>query len=239
MNKILLTTCARGGSKGIPRKNIKILNGKPLIAYTINTGLEFAKIHKADFALSTDDDEIKQVALEYGLKCEYRRPDYLATDTSGKIDAIRDLMEYEELKNGYKYDFIIDMDVTSPLRNVDDIVAALDILISNPEALNIFSVSPASRNPYFNMVEQGSDGFVHVVKRGDQIKSRQQAPIVYDMNASFYIFRRAYFEEGHVISTTPRSLAYVVPHICFDLDEPLDFAVMEIILRENLLDFKL
>lgn len=239
MKKILITTCARGGSKGIPGKNIKELNGIPLIAYTIKTGFEFAKAHNADFGLSTDSDEIRQVAAAYGLISEYQRPEVLATDTAGKIGAIRDIMEFEEKKNQCTYDYVIDMDVTSPLRNVEDLESALKILKNNPDALNIFSVSPANRNPYFNMVEQGDDGFVHVVKGSEKIKSRQQAPVVYDMNASFYIFRREFFNEGHTISTTSRSLAYVVPHICFDLDEPFDFTVMEIIIRENLLDFSL
>jgi CMP-N-acetylneuraminic acid synthetase len=237
---ILLTICARGGSKGIPGKNIKPLNGIPLIGYSIKTGLAFADKHNADFALSTDSIEIKSVAAEFGLESDYVRPAEMATDKAGKIGAIADIWLYQEKKTGKNYDFIIDMDVTSPLRTADDIERALEQLKAHPDALNIFSVSPASRNPYFNMVEEieGSP-FVRVVKAGSIVKSRQQAPVVYDMNASFYVFRRKFFEENHEISTTDRSLAYVVPHMCFDLDEPYDFTIMEILMGEKLLDFEL
>lgn len=235
--KILLTTCARGGSKGIPGKNIKPLNGLPLISYTIRTGLAFAKKYKADFALSTDNDQIKTVASQHGLETDYIRPGELATDRAGKIDAIRDLMHYQEKTNGYHYDYIIDMDVTSPLRTVADLEEAFNRIKAVPEALNIFSVSPASRNPYFNMVERSGSDYVKLVKENSGFKSRQEAPEVYDMNASFYIYRRKFFEEGHEVSITDRSLAYVVPHLCFDLDEPIDFEIMQLLMQHNKLDF--
>lgn len=237
--KILLTICARGGSKGIPGKNIKELNGIPLIAYTIRRGFEFVKKYQADFSLSTDSEKIKKAAEVYGLKTDYVRPEVMATDIAGKIGAIKHLLEYEEKRNNCIYDYVIDMDVTSPLRTLEDLESALKMIDDKPDALNIFSVNPASRNPYFNMVEESEKGYVKLVKGDAKIKSRQDAPIVYDMNASFYIFRRLFFEEGHEVSTTNRSLAYVMPHICFDLDEPHDFIIMEIMLKENLLNFKL
>jgi CMP-N,N'-diacetyllegionaminic acid synthase len=235
--KILITICARGGSKGIPGKNIRDLNGKPLIAYTIKCAQEFARKYDAKVALSTDSAEIIAVAESLDLHTEYKRPDNLATDSAGKIGAIQDIMEFEESRGGSKFDYIIDLDVTSPMRTLEDLERAFDLIKENPEALNIFSVSPAARNPYFNMVEETASGFVRVVKGDSNIKSRQNAPAVYDMNASFYIFRRLFFENGHQVSTTEKSLAYVMPHICFDLDEPHDFTIMEIMLRENLLNF--
>jgi CMP-N-acetylneuraminic acid synthetase len=129
----------------------------------------------------------------------------------------------------------LDLDVTSPLRTLQDLSEALDKLVSNPKAVNIFSVNPASRNPYFNMVEETVDGFVKVVKDSKGYKTRQEAPAVYDMNASFYFFRRAFFKDGYEISTTPRSLAYVMNHICFDLDHAHDFIIMETLLKNNIL----
>ncbi|MCP2043674.1 acylneuraminate cytidylyltransferase family protein [Pontibacter sp. HSC-36F09] len=236
---ILITICARGGSKGIPGKNIKELNGLPLIAYTINVANEFAKRYNADVSLSTDDSLIMAKAAEYGLMTSYIRPEILATDTAGKIDVIQDLVNYEESTRAKEYDFIVDLDVTSPMRTLQDLEEALKRIQSHPEALNIFSVNPANRNPYFNMVEEYGDGFVRVVKKAGDIKSRQAAPPVYDMNASFYIFRKSFFEQGYRTSTTERSLAYVMKHICFDLDHPIDFTIMEIMMRERLLDFEL
>lgn len=236
---ILLTVCARGGSKGIPGKNIKLLNGLPLIAYTIRIGKQFAKKYKADFALSTDSEKIKSVAAKYGLESDYERPPELSTDEAGKIDAIKHLLEYKEESGKKRYDYVVDMDVTSPMRTLEDIEKALAIIDADKNALNIFSVSHASRNPYFNMVEKDDNGYVKVVKSIGDVKSRQKAPIVYDMNASFYIFSREFFEEGCRVSTTDRSLAYVMEHMCFDLDEPSDFTIMEVILSEGLLDFEL
>jgi CMP-N,N'-diacetyllegionaminic acid synthase len=236
----LLTICARGGSKGIPGKNVKPLNGLPLIGYSIRTGQQFAKKYAADFALSTDNEEIKNVAAQMGLHTGYTRPDKLATDTAGKIDAIRDLLNFKESERGVRYDYIIDMDVTSPLRTVQDLESAIELLREDPEADNIFSVSPAARNPYFNMVERKDNGYYNVVKKPEvPIKSRQTAPQVFDMNASFYVYRRKFFFDDNKVAKTDRSMIYKVPHICFDLDEPHDFTIMEIMIRKELLDFKL
>src|SRR5690606_623040 len=93
---ILITICARGGSKGIPGKNIKHLAGQPLLAYTINTASSFALIYDAVLSISSDSMDILATAERFGLKTSYVRPDYLATDTSGKIEVIKDLMLYEE-----------------------------------------------------------------------------------------------------------------------------------------------
>lgn len=236
---ILITICARDGSKGIPNKNIKPLNGIPLIAYTIKTGLQFAEKYNADFSLSTDSEEIRTVAAKYGILSNYQRPVELASDTAGKISVIKHLMDFEEKGRRKHYDFIIDMDVTSPLRNLNDLECAFIQLQKHHNALNIFSVSPANRNPYFNMVEIMDNGYVRVVKNFGEIKSRQDVPKVFDMNASFYIFKKDFFKEGWEIATTDRSLAYIVPHICFDIDHPIDFIFMEILLKKRLLDFEL
>ncbi len=236
---ILITICARGGSKGIPGKNIKPLRGKPLIGYTIDTAMRFAeKFPGTDIALSTDSEEIKSTAARCGLDSDYTRPDSLAGDAVGKIDAIADLLRHQESK-GKRYDYVLDMDVTSPLRNVDDLCAAFDILRGNEEAVNLFSVSPAGRSPYFNMVEQKENGFYGKVKSTGEVFARQAAPKVYDLNASFYFYKRAFFDAGYKGAITDRSLIYEVPHICFDLDHPLDFEIISFLVGHEKLDFKL
>ena len=237
--KILITICARGGSKGIPGKNIKQLNGQPLIAYSINIAKEFAIRYNADIALSTDDDQIKKVAAKFGLKTTYKRPAILATDTTGKVDVLQDVLDYYERINHSTYDYILDLDITSPLRSINDLEEAFEMLKNKPEAYNIFSVSPAKKNPYFNMVEEYKDGYVKLVKQGASIESRQQAPHVYDMNASFYFFCRSFFKKGFKTAITDKSLMYLVPHVCFDLDHPFDFLFMDILLKENQLDFNI
>ena len=238
---ILLTICARGGSKGIPGKNIRPLNGKPLLQYTIETANRFlsAVDHHCDISLSTDDPRIARVAAQAGLVTDYRRPPALGSDTAGKIDVIAELLNHEEERTCKRYDYVIDLDVTSPLRTVDDLRQALAELEGTAEALNIFSVSPAHRNPYFNMVEVQADGFVTIAKKrqGGAVLTRQSAPVVYDMNASFYIYRRKFFDMRLTSAITSTSLAYLVPHICFDLDVPLDFDLMEYLIARQKLDF--
>jgi CMP-N-acetylneuraminic acid synthetase len=232
---ILITICARGGSKGIPGKNIKSLNGVPLIHYTFKIAKEFAKLHNVDIQVSTDSNEILDCLKELDYLTKYIRPIELATDTSGKIAVIHHALLYAEEKNGRKYDTVLDLDVTSPLRTIEDLNNALEKLNSFPEALNIFSVNPASRNPYFNMVEETENGFVKVVKDTSGFKTRQEAPAVYDMNASFYFFKKAFFQKGYEISITPNSLVYVMDHICFDLDHAHDFIIMETLLKNNII----
>ena len=236
---VLITICARGGSKGIPGKNIKQLNGQPLIGYTINIAKEFAIRNDAEIALSTDDDQIKEIAARFGLKTQYKRPAVLANDEAGKVDVLRDILDYYEKENHSRYDFILDMDITSPLRTMVDLEKAFEMLQNKPDAYNVFSVSPANRNPYFNMIEEYRDGYVKLVKQSNTIKSRQQTPLVYDMNASFYFYRKSFFEKEFKTAITDKSLAYVMPHLCFDLDHPHDFLFMDILLREKLLDFEI
>jgi CMP-N,N'-diacetyllegionaminic acid synthase len=238
---ILITLCARGGSKGIPGKNIKFIAGKSLIAYSIDLTNKLKVKWNAKVALSTDDSEIKSVAASNGVHTEYVRPEYLATDAAGKIDTIKDLLLYEESLVEYKYDFVLDLDVTSPLRTLNDIEKALKLLIANKEAKNLFSVNNAARNPYFNMVEENTNGFYSLIKTNPDgsVMTRQSAPKVYDLNASFYWYRRSFFDSNSKSAITDKSLIYLMNHICFDLDHPIDFLFMEYLLQNNKLDFEL
>lgn len=236
---ILITLCGRGGSKGIPGKNIKALNGKPLLAYSIKHAKEFAIAHSnVDILLSTDDKAIKEVASSFGLETEYVRPDYLANDTIGKIDVLKDAIKFQENKNQKIYDILLDLDITSPLRTQKDLNEGLRKLLADDKAINLFSVSKPHKNPYFNVVEASDDGYCKLVCPSDT-KSRQTAPQVFDMNASFYFYRRTFFENGCNSAITERSLYYVMDHICFDLDEPLDFDIMEYLLANDKLGMTL
>ncbi|ELR70605.1 Legionaminic acid cytidylyltransferase [Fulvivirga imtechensis AK7] len=238
--EILVTICARGGSKGIPDKNIKVINGLPLIAYSILLARQIKDKYGADIALSTDSARYKDVAAEYGLKAEYTRPQDLATDGAGKIGVIRDVKEFEERKRQKKYDYVIDLEVTSPLRNLDDIEVALEKLIANEEAHIIVGVSPVTKNPYYNMWEKKEDGFWGLSKpTSDNILARQKSPKVYASNGMLYIMRHTFFDYGYKSIVTDKTEVYVSPHICFDLDEMIDFYFMDFVLSNNKLDFKL
>jgi CMP-N,N'-diacetyllegionaminic acid synthase len=234
--KILITLCARGGSKGIPGKNIRLIGGHPLIAYSIKHAKEFSNFYETDIALSTDSLEIKKVAENWGIFTDYIRPNELASDTAGKIETILHLLEYEEKARNKKYDFIFDLDISSPLRCLEDLKSAFFQILSNNDAFNIISVNRANRNPYFNMVERQPNGYFSLVKKGDFL-TRQSAPIVYELNASFYIFRRIFFESKCKSTISKKSLIYEMPHICFDLDHKVDFDFMEFLISNNHLDF--
>ena len=237
----LITICARGGSKGIPGKNIKPIAGKPLIGYTIEQAKKLSEKINATIIISTDDELIKKTAEEFGIFTDYVRPDYLATDAVGKIETIEDAVKYEESKSNKRFDFVLDLDVTSPLRTIKDLEDALQLMADNQEAYNLFSVNTAARNPYFNMVEKNSEGYYGLVKTNANgtVMSRQAAPEVYDLNASFYWYRRSFFELETKSVFTKKSLIYVMNHMCFDLDHPVDFLFMEYLLKNDKLDFEL
>ena len=231
----LITICARGGSKGIPKKNIIKLGSFPLIYYSIKVAREFLENKKGRIALSTDCSEIKKVAKFYGLETSYLRPEILADDKAGKVDAIYDILKFEESQTKETFDVILDLDVTSPLRTVSDLNNALKILKNDSSANNLFSVSPASRNPYFNMVEKRGK-YYFKIKDVNNYKSRQVAPKVYDLNASFYFYRRNFFENKNKSVFTDKSLIYEVPHICFDIDDHIDLEFMNFLLSNNKID---
>jgi CMP-N,N'-diacetyllegionaminic acid synthase len=238
----LITICARGGSKGIAGKNIRFLNGKPLIAYTIELVQKIATQLNAKVALSTDSEEIKLVASQYDLHTKYLRPSVLASDTAGKIETINDVLNYEESLSNIKFDYILDLDVTSPLRTIKDVLDAFEIISTDKEAISLFSVNDGARNPYFNMVEKQDSGYYNLIKfTKDELipKSRQTSPKVFDLNASFYWYKRSFFDVKRDSAITEKSLIYKMEHICFDLDYEIDFLFMEFLLKNNKLDFNL
>lgn len=234
---LLITICARGGSKGIPGKNIKQINGIPLIIYTINTANLFSNLYESEIAISTDDINISEVCKSMGVETDYKRPLYLSSDTAGKVDTIYDLLIFYEKLKGIRYDYILDLDVTSPLRTIDDLNQAFNLLQNNENALNIFSVNKANKNPYFNMVEQKEDGYYELSKKAEFL-TRQSAKTVFELNASFYFYKRNFFDSDTRKVINEYSLIYEMKHICFDLDHPIDFEFMTYLIENNKLDFK-
>ena len=226
---ILITVCARGGSKGIPGKNIKVIGGHPLIAYTASLAKKFANLHNADLGFSTDSEQILKVGADYGLPTDYIRPIELGNDIVGKPHVIKDLMLFYERKYSKKYDYIVDLDVTSPIRTLEDVENCLKIMLDKPDALTVFSVNPCGRNPYFNMVEAKNDGFYGLVKESTAT-TRQGSPKVYDINGSVYVYSRDSLDCGNPRAVTPKTLVYVMDHLCFDLDEPSDYDYMDFLL---------
>ncbi|GFE51045.1 posttranslational modification protein [Roseobacter cerasinus] len=223
----IATICARGGSKGVPGKNIRPLMGKPLIVYTIEQALACGQIDRV--CVSTDSQEIADVARLAGAEVPFLRPAALATDTAGKLDAILHLVEHVEADNA-QFSRVIDLDPTSPLRALSDIEQCLGLLDSSCDA--VITGFEADKNPYFNMVEVDQDGSVRLCKPLEgPVTSRQSAPKVYSMNASIYVWHRQSLTRN---LWSGRTKLHVMPRErSIDIDEPLDFRIVELIMQDQ------
>lgn len=223
---------ARGGSKGLPGKNIKLLNGKPLLQYSIETAKKVTQI--SDIFVSTDCDSVAAVALQNGVKI-INRPEALATDTSPEWAAWRHAIDYVRNKSGV-FDIFVSLPATSPLRNVKDVESAIEKLQVLHADICI-SVTPASRSPYFNMVKVGSNGAAElVIKPEGDVSRRQDAPKIYDITTVVYAAKVTFIEKQSSIFTG-RVVATVVPKIrAIDIDDIYDFKFAEAILQSDLSD---
>lgn len=225
MNR-LCTICARGGSKGVTNKNIKLLLGKPLIAHTIMQAKKSGLFNYV--AVSSDSEEILSVAKVWGADVLIKRPDELATDQAAKLPVIRHALKAVEQQTGQKFHIHVDLDATSPLRNIADIEGAVNMLESDKEIANVITGAPARRSPYFNLVELNAEGYVELSKElSTSIVRRQDSPKCYDMNASIYVWRReVLLAEDKVI--LPKTALYEMPEErSIDIDSPLDFDFVE------------
>ncbi|MFW0713413.1 cytidylyltransferase domain-containing protein [Aliarcobacter butzleri] len=231
MSNILCTICARGGSKGVKNKNIKELNGKPLIAYTIEQAKASGLFQY--IVISTDSDDIANVAKEYGAEVFFRRSEEMASDTAGKLDVIKDAFEKSEKYYNKTFDYLIDLDATAPLRIVEDIINSFK-QFKEDDNDNLITAMPSRRSPYFNLVEQDKDGKVYLSKKLDSaVIRRQDAPKSYDMNASIYIWKRDIILNENSIFLEKTGL-YVMPEErSIDIDNELDFKFVEFFMKER------
>ncbi len=231
MNNILCTICARGGSKGVKNKNIKELNGKPLIAYTIEQAKASGLFEH--IVISTDSDDIANIAKEYGAEVFFKRSDEMASDTAGKLDVIKDAFVRSEEHYNKTFDYLIDLDATAPLRSVEDIINSFKQFKENHND-NLITAMPSRRSPYFNLVEQDKDGKVYLSKKLDSaVVRRQDAPKSYDMNASIYIWKRDIILNKGSLFLENTGL-YVMPEErSIDIDNELDFKFVEFLMANN------
>lgn len=229
---LLVTVCARAGSKGLKNKNIRSLCGKPLIAYAIEQARKWGRFTR--LICSTDSKKIAGIARKHGAETPFLRPKKLAGDTAGKMDVLRHALIEAEKFYGIKFDALLDLDVTSPIRQAGDIESIVNLFKARkPDC--VFSVVEAHRNPYFNMVEQ-HNGTVRVCKRlPHTVLRRQDAPRVYDMNASMYVYKRAFLlDRKNRMPYSGRSLIYKMPDESrIDIDSELDFKLMEFLVKKG------
>lgn len=229
---LLCTICARGGSKGVVGKNARDLLGKPVLAWSIEQARETGLFDA--IAFSSDSDALLDAALRAGADIAVRRPDEMATDTAPKLPAIRHCLEQAIAHTGKTPEIFVDLDVTSPLRLASDITGAV-ALLRESGARNVITGAPARRSPYFNLVEQRTDGSVGLSKSANPpITRRQDAPRCFDMNASIYVWRVAPFLEQPAVFYPDTRLFEMPEERSIDIDSDLDFALVELLLRQRL-----
>ena len=229
--KILCTICARAGSKGVANKNLRLINNKPLIVYSIEQAIATKLFDQ--IVVSSDSKEIREVALANGATFCIDRPAELATDTAPKLPAIKHCVENAEKKFG-QFEVIIDLDATAPLRESSDIIGALELLQS-AQADNVITGTPAHRSPYFNLVETDANGVVSLSKPpANVVARRQDSPQCFDMNASIYVWRRqALFANENLFTSNTR--LFVMPRErSLDIDSQADFEMVEWMMTKGL-----
>lgn len=224
---------ARGGSKGIPRKNILPLAGKPLIAYAIETARSCQLIDRV--VVSTDDQEIADVARQWGAEIPFMRPSELAQDDSPEWlawqHAIKTLADLD--KGGQKLDVFVAVPVTAPFRHVEDLEACIETLLDG-DADMVITVTRATHNPYFNMVVLDDRGYASVAMQPSvTVYRRQDAPIIYDMTTVAYAARPEFIMQSQGMFTGKVKAVVVPPERALDIDTMLDFEFAEFLIHRS------
>ena len=218
---------ARGGSKGIPGKNIRLLGGKPLIAYSIEVARALAD--DEDICVSTDEDEIASVVESLGLEVPFMRPDYLATDQAGTFEVLIHAMDFYESK-GKNYQSLVLLQPTSPFRASKDVKEALQLFSPNLDM--VVSVKETKSNPYFMLFEENTEGYLEPSKSGDFFR-RQDAPSVYEYNGAIYVINTESLRKYGSLRAFPRVKKYVMDEFhSLDIDQPIDWKIAEFYLEQ-------
>jgi len=223
--KVVAFIFARGGSKGVPGKNIRPLAGKPLIAHSIDTALQSPFIERV--VVSTDDEKIAEVAREYGAEVPFIRPDHLAKDDSPEWLAWRHALDFLEKEAGEQVDLFVSVPTTSPLRSVEDINVAIKRYMRE-DVDAIISVTPAQRNPYFNMVTLTGEGYAEIaIQNTNEVVRRQEAPDMFDVTTVVYAVRPGFIKKCDRLFDGKVGVVEVPQERALDIDTEFDFRVAE------------
>lgn len=231
--RILFTICGRAGSKGIKNKNLKDFLGYPLPFYTVSAIDLYMKQNPDmdfDIVLNTDSDKLIQLFSEkVKIKVDSidRRAE-LAMDNSSKVRVIADCLEAMADRKKTEYDMVVDLDITSPLRRVQDLGNLIDKKIKSDKDI-VFSVSDSRRNPYFNMVKKGAKGYERVIE--SNYNARQEAPEIFDMNASLYAYSPEFLNSEKGMFEVTCDIIKMIDTAVLDLDHEMDFELMEVIAK--------
>ncbi len=233
MKNVLITICGRAGSKGFQNKNLKVFCGKPLVYYSLAAAELFCQQREdlaVDICLNTDSGPLVElVHAQYPNVTYIPRPESLAGDTVAKMAVFQQSLQYMEEKTGKQYDYLIDLDITSPLRQAEDILGTFTEKENRPDLDLVFSVTHARRTPYMNQAKVVDDHVERVIDH--HFTARQQTPPVYDLNASIYVFTRKFLVENETAFLWDGKCgAYVMYDTgILDIDSEEDFFLMEVI----------
>lgn len=220
---------ARGGSKGLPGKNIRPLDGIPLIAHSIRHA-RGAGADISDIIVSTDSEEIRAVAEKEGIAVPFMRPDYLATDSAGSYEVILHVLDEME-RRGRRYRKVVLLQPTSPLRIAEDITAAQRLWKEDVDM--VVGVREARTNPYYNAYEKNEDGTLHISKGDGRYTRRQDAPEVWEYNGAIYVMNVESLRKSPM-SAFRRIMPYPMPEErSVDIDNLLDFMTAESLLERR------
>lgn len=225
---IVALICARGGSKGILNKNIKILGGEPLIVRSINQAKKLKEVKRV--IVSTDSKEIADIATAAGAEVPFMRPKNLAEDNSSEWLVWRHALEGIKKIDGEYPDILIVVPVTSPLRTEDDLKKCL-IEFNKGNADIIITVTNSHRNPYFNMVKINEEGLASlVIPQVKTIIRRQESPEVYDMTTVAYVTTPKFILEKDGIFSGKVGHVHIPIERAIDIDNPFDLRIAELLL---------
>lgn len=229
--RVVALVCARGGSKGLPGKNVRPLAGKPLIAWAIEAARSVERVTRV--IVSTDSDDITAAARAAGAEVPFKRPADLARDDSAEWMVWRHALEYLKQADGAYPDALLVVPPTAPLRSPDDLNQCLDEF-ARGDADIVITVSDAHRSPYFNMVQIGQDGAARLVIQPDaEVSRRQDAPPVYDMATVGYVARPEFVMRSDGIFAGRVRRVRVPPERALDIDTELDFRIAQCLLASR------
>jgi N-acylneuraminate cytidylyltransferase len=223
--KYIALICARGGSKGLPGKNIKLLAGVPLIGWSIKIAKQIERISRV--IVSTDSEEIAKVALEYGAEVPFMRPKQLALDDSPEWLVWRHAIDYLESNENEIIDGIVVLPVTAPLRATTDVDNCID-LFEEGEVESIITVSVANRSPYFNMTKTDNQGYSSlVIQPEEKITRRQDVPPVFDITTVAYVVDSNFVKKYNGLFEGKVKSVVIPQERAIDIDTLLDFKFAE------------
>lgn len=230
---ILASICARGGSKGIARKNLRELAGKPLMQWALESARAAGSVDRV--VCSTDDQEIADLAKRLGIDIPAMRPAELSRDDSSKWPVFAHVVEVAEEHYGQRVEVLVDLDLGTPFRTGEDIEQCIDVV--RETGVDVVTTGyPAVRNPYFNMTELDEDGHAHIVKQSPEpITFRQEAPTVYSLTPLVWAMTGDFARRGVHWTHGRLKIVEVPRERGLDVDGPVDLAFAEFLIERGIL----